>query len=228
MADKKITDLTELTTVDQNDLLVVVSSPAGTAITKKVRASSLFGNVSFITTVSSPAISVVRGTVTVNAAMTSSGTVAGGQFDATALAAATNTTYQYGVTATSYLSAAAANVTTEHAGAKFKLDVGNAGALITNTYGLIIAVANTGTRAAQPQAFVCLVENPSANSTLSTKYLFDVGQNGTANVSANTSAGANSNVLLTNCAATKTANMMLRCRFNGQDLWILASNVAPA
>lgn len=228
MADKKITDLLEATTIDQNDLLLAVISPAGTAVTKKVRASNLFNNVTFVTSATFPTISVVSGTATINAVMTVAGNVAAGVFNTTALATATNTTYQYGITASSYLSAAAANVKTEHAGAKFTLDVGNAGALIVNTYGMIVAVANTGTRAAQPTAFVSFVENPSANSTLSTKYLFDIGQNGTANVSANTSAGANASVLISNCASTKTANHMLRCRMNGVDMWLLASNVAPA
>lgn len=228
MADKKITDLTELTTPDQNDLLVIVSSPAGTAITKKIRVSSLMTGAAYITTSSSQTGAGVRGTITSNAVMTSSGNVAGGEFSVTATATSSNTTYQYGIFGRSSLTGATANVKTEHAGGKLILDVGNAASLITNTYGLIVQVANTGIRAAQPTAFVSFAENPSANSSLSTKYLFDIGQNGVANVSANTSAGANSNVMLSNCTPTKTANHMVLFRINGQDMWLLASNVAPA
>jgi hypothetical protein len=41
MADKKITELTALTSLSNDDLLVVVDDPAGTAVTKKITASNL-------------------------------------------------------------------------------------------------------------------------------------------------------------------------------------------
>lgn len=41
MADKKITELTALTTLSNDDLLVVVDDPSGTPVTKKITASNL-------------------------------------------------------------------------------------------------------------------------------------------------------------------------------------------
>lgn len=41
MADKKITQLTALTTLSNDDLLVVVDDPSGTPVTKKITASNL-------------------------------------------------------------------------------------------------------------------------------------------------------------------------------------------
>jgi hypothetical protein len=43
--NKKITELTELTSVDDNDLLVVVDDPTGTAVTKKIKRSNLVANI---------------------------------------------------------------------------------------------------------------------------------------------------------------------------------------
>jgi hypothetical protein len=41
MADKKITELTALTSVANSDVLVIVDDPAGTAVSKKVTADVL-------------------------------------------------------------------------------------------------------------------------------------------------------------------------------------------
>ena len=41
MADKKITELTALTTLSNDDLLVVVDDPSGTPVTKKITAANL-------------------------------------------------------------------------------------------------------------------------------------------------------------------------------------------
>lgn len=43
MADTKISALTELTTPDPNDLLVIVDDPSGTPVTKKITATNLSG-----------------------------------------------------------------------------------------------------------------------------------------------------------------------------------------
>ena len=44
MSDKKITQLTELTVLDNADLFVVVDDVAGTATTKKITAANLLAN----------------------------------------------------------------------------------------------------------------------------------------------------------------------------------------
>ena len=46
MADKakKISELTALTTISGDDLLVIVDDPAGTPVTKKVTVANLLGN----------------------------------------------------------------------------------------------------------------------------------------------------------------------------------------
>lgn len=41
MADKKITELTALTTLANEDLFVVVDDPSGTATTKKITAANI-------------------------------------------------------------------------------------------------------------------------------------------------------------------------------------------
>lgn len=43
MADAKITQLAELTTVDAGDLLPIVDDPSGSPVTKKITALNLFG-----------------------------------------------------------------------------------------------------------------------------------------------------------------------------------------
>jgi hypothetical protein len=45
MADKKITELTALTTLANEDLFVVVDDPSGTAVTKKITAATLLAAV---------------------------------------------------------------------------------------------------------------------------------------------------------------------------------------
>jgi hypothetical protein len=43
MADKKITQLTALTTPDRNDLLLIVDEPTGSPVSKKVKLGDIFG-----------------------------------------------------------------------------------------------------------------------------------------------------------------------------------------
>ena len=232
MADKKITELTELTALEQDDLFVVVDSPSSTPITKKITASSMFSNVTFITTGSAPEIAVMNGNLRANANTTAAvSQIAGGKFVVNATALSQNTGSQYGIYASSMLGELGANVKTEHAAAKFLLDVSNATGLIVNTYGMLVSVANTGARAAQPQAFIGFGEALSTTA-LSTKYLFDIGQNGLANVSANVHpvASANSNVsnFFGSCSSAATPTHKLRIRVNGADYFILLANTVNA
>lgn len=67
MAIKKITELAAANSVANSDLLVTVTSPSGSAATKKITVQNFFGNIS--TTV------VVNNTATVSSLTTTSGTV---------------------------------------------------------------------------------------------------------------------------------------------------------
>ena len=65
MADKKVTELTALTTTAGNDLLYIVDDPTGTPVSKKITTNDFFGAVA--------ANTVHNGTVTHNANTTLSG-----------------------------------------------------------------------------------------------------------------------------------------------------------
>lgn len=225
MADKKITELTELATIAQEDLFVVVDNPTGTPITKKISARSLFKTINFVTSTSErEGAAIVAVTSAGVATANANAVVAAGRFSTTANTSSTNTAYQYGITVRSELVGAAANVTTEHAGAKITLDVSNTAAVLANTYGLIVEMANTGTRTVNTQAFIAFAErNPVVGA--STLYLFDIGQNGTANVTANLTTGSGNTLnMLINSTATG-ATHKIKTRINGVDYWfVLSSN----
>ena len=230
MADKKITQLTELTTtLDQDDLLVVVDGPgSATPITKSIKTATLFGGATYLTTNNSPTRTLVNALITANGlAITAGSNTVAGKFEVNATPYGTNTEYQHAIVGVSRLSGTTASVTKQHSAAKFILDVSNAVSVITNTYNLILHNTNVGVRTQNTQAFIGMGEDSRGTSN-TTVYLFDIGLNGSANVSANTTVGANSLVMVTNCASTKTANHMIKIRVNGSDMWILASNVAPA
>lgn len=223
MADKKITQLTELTQIGQDDLFVVVSAPASTPITKSIKANKLFGSINYTTSSGTPTKSLVNSVLTV--AVNATGTVTAGQFVTDAQSGSSNTQYQYGVVVTSALSSAAANVAVQHAAGKFVLDVSNSTCLLTNTYVGLFHVANTGTRTANVEAFIGIGDAAANSTTAQTKYLFDIGLNATANVSRGAN-GANTTTLLSNTSngGTVAATHKLRVRVNGQDYFILLAN----
>lgn len=227
MADKKITELTPLTSLTPDDLFVVVDDPSGTPITKKIAAANIFGNgISYITNNTYKGAAVLRSVLTANvSANTTADTVVSGDFVVNATPTSVDTYYQYAVRATSALSGTTANVTKEHATAKFILDASNAGSLISNTYVGLFSVANTGTRTANVGAFVGFGDAASNSTSAQTLYLFDIGLGGAANVSANVSGGAAcSAVLFSNSAAS--VSHKLKVRINGGDYWLLLSNTA--
>jgi len=219
MANKKITELTALSaaSLSKDDVIPIVST-SGTPITKKISVGTLlstqasagapvYSNIVYSTTTSVPSVSLVKATLTsnVNAGATA---VTAGEFNVAAGNASANTTYLYGLRVSTAM-VAGANVFTEHAVAKLTLDVGNVASLITNTYGLVISHANTGTRAAAPRAFLCLTESVQTNS-LSTQYLFELSQNGAGNVSSAVFADA----------VSTTIAKKLKVRINGTDYFI--------
>jgi hypothetical protein len=226
MADKKITELTELGTIAQEDLFVVVDNPTGTPITKKITSASLFSTINFTTSTTTKEFIPITATLVAaaNTALANS-VLATAKFLTTANALSGNTPYQYGIIARSSLTAPTANVKSEHAAGKFTVDVSNAASLIANTYGLIVEFANTGVRTQNTQAFISFAERSQGVSN-STLYLIDVGQNGTANVTANLTTGSgNTNYMLINSTAVAAATHKLKIRVNGADFWLLiASN----
>lgn len=228
MADKKITELTELTALADVDLFVVVDDPTGTPITKKILSRNVFGNgVSFTTNSTFQSATVLKSILTANVSANgaTANTLIAGDFVVNATPTSTQSQQQYALRATSALSGANAQTTAEHAVTKLILDVSNATSVIANTSVLRLVVANTDTRVSNVQSFISFGDVAANSTTAQTKYLFDIGQNGS--VSANTSAGANSVVLLSN-TADKTVTHTIKVRVNGQDMWLLLSNTAPA
>lgn len=233
MADKKITELTILSDIAQNDRLVIVDDPDGTPITKQITVSKFFGNVNFITDSTTRGLSLIKSQITANANADSAtaNTVVAGDFIVTSTAASSNTEYQYGLRVTSGLSTNTAKITKQHAAAKFILDVSsNAAAnVIANTYSVVFQVSNTAGRNANVQAFIGIGDTAANSTTAQTLYLMDVGLNGTANVSANVSVNSNSLVMLTTSQfsgsqANSTPTHKIKVRINGADYWLLASN----
>jgi len=225
MADKKITELTQLTALDPADLFVVVDDPTGTPITKRIAASDIFGNgISYITTSTTRGATVLRSILTanVNANTASANTLIAAEFITNATATSANSEYQYAMRASSKLAASTSYVGKEHAVAKFVLDVSNAASLIANTYGAIIQVANTGVRAQNVTSFLRLEDlvAPAAGTTTNqTLFLFDA--NGvTSNV---TSTGNNDVLLSKNSASSLPADRTIKIRINGDTLYLLAS-----
>lgn len=232
MPDKKITELTEAPQLAQNDLFVVVTDTAGTPITKKITASTVFEKgVRFVTNGTYAGKIAFRSLLTANVSAsnmdTGNTTVVAGEFITNATPTSVSTLYQYGVRAVSALSGATANVATEHAVAKFVLDVSNSGSLITNTYVALLHVANTDTRVANVQAFIGFGDAAANSTTAQTRYLLDIGLNGAANVSVST-AGPNTTTLLSNTSngGTVAATHKVRVRINGADYWLLAANAS--
>lgn len=226
MADKKITELTELTALADVDLFVVVDDPAGTPITKKILSRNVFGNgVSFTTNATFQSATVLKSVLTANVSANgaSANTLIAADFLVNATATSTQSHKQYALRATSALSAAAAQTTIEHASAKLVLDVSNAATVIANTSVLRLEVANTGTRVSNVQSFISFADIAANSTTAQTLYLFDVGQNGNVSVS---TAGANVTTLLSNTSngGTVGATHKLRIKVNGTDYWVLLAN----
>ena len=87
MADKKVSELTAITNLTTDDLIMVVNDPAGTASSRKVTVGNLFGNVAVITKHSSnttfTANTTFNGTtMTVSANLMYNGTNIGSKFAA--------------------------------------------------------------------------------------------------------------------------------------------------
>lgn len=226
MADKKITELTELTTLADVDLFVVVDDPAGTPITKKILARNVFGNgASFTTNATFAGATVLRSTLTANVSAESAtaNTLIAADFLVNATSTSANSHNQFAMRATSKLAAAESKVALEHAAAKLVLDVGPATNVVSNTSVLRLVVANTGARVSNVQSFISFGDAAANSTTAQTKYLFDIGQNGS--VSANLTSNTNATTLFST-SATGAATHKLRVRINGDDYFLLVANTA--
>lgn len=203
MADKKITELTALTSLSQDDLFVVVDDPEGIPITKRITAGNIFANVNFS--------SVASTTNAVGIKVTSKATTA-------------NISSEFIGAKVSLVIANAA--VTQLGSGSGNVDFYGLSIEHSNT------VSRLNSNSA-PIAFFNLSESAnatSANAQLSTTFLMDLGRNGLGNVSFGT---ANSNTLTMvtpsdfgGTAANSTPTHKIKIRINGTSYWLLASNTA--
>lgn len=122
-----------------------------------------------------------------------------------------------------------ANSNVVQAATEVRLDAGNNSIASTNAYGVIInhTIANTSyARTAAPIAYLGIKENAGANASFKTSYLFDIGLQGTANVSGNGSA-ANVDAVLAATTNAAAATHTLKIQVNGTDYWLLLSDIGP-
>lgn len=214
-ADKKITALTALTNPSSDDLLLVVDDPGGTPISKKITVGQFVANLTH-TTASSAMTDALKMTLTANNSHVGN-TISAGVFIVQKSGNFTGNT-QFAIRAESKLQSSGANVTGIHAAAFFNLDVGES-ANTGNAYGIVIESGkanNSWTRAVAPQAFIAFGERSSA--TQPTKYLFDIGLSGTANVSGTAAGTSNANILM--AASDTTITRKLSIRVNGTQYFI--------
>jgi len=121
-----------------------------------------------------------------------------------------------------------ANSVAVQAAVEARLDAGNNAVGSTNAYGVLInhTIANTAyARCTAPVAFLGIKETVGANADFATSYLFDVGLQGTANVSED--SVANADVILAPTANVAAATHTVKFQINGTDYWFLVSDVGP-
>jgi hypothetical protein len=228
MADKKVTQFTEHTTpVIGADLLPMIGNTAGTPTNYKVQIKNFISQLQIDLPQTAYSALKVTASPTANAAAVQAaaefGIVANSSIGATSLD-------RYGLLVSNKIQNGNSSITGRMVAAMFTLDSGNSATLNTNTYGIIINHALDGNvataRVTAPRAFVAVMDDAGTNAAARTTYLFDVGAQGKP-VSSNTGT-ANGQVIFTKVGASSTPSHVLRITVNGTDLWLLASNVAPA
>jgi len=226
MADKKISQLDErVTDVLGADILPLVGNTTTTPTNSRVQVKNLLGRLALELPQTSWSGIKLTAAVVANGI---SATLAAGEFAIVANSTSVYTVQsRYGLIVRNEIQNNTSNVTGQFAAALFKLDLANSNFAAANTFGVVIDHAlDTGVaagRRANPRAYLAIKEGaPAAGRP--TLYLFDIGAQGNV-VSANTSADAN---VVFSRTVDKVVNRTLKINVNGEDIWILASNVAPA
>jgi len=226
MADKKTTQFTEqVTAFTGADLVPTIANTAGTPENRKVQIKNfLQWTVDFPQTT----FSLVKLTSNV-AANGTSATLAGAEFILQANSASSFTTRdRLGLIVRNRIQNGNSNITGQFAGLMVQIDTGNSNCVAANTYGVVIDhTLNTSvasTRTVSPYAFIAVKDKPGTGGAATT-YLLDIGAQGNT-VSADV---ANNNLtVMYSKTGTQPATHMVRCRINGADVWLLASNTGPA
>lgn len=225
MSDKKVTQLTErVTSVLGVDLMPIVGNTAGTPANLRVQVKNFLSGLAIDLPQTTFSAFKLTANVVANAV---SATLVGGEVTLQANSAASFTVRdRVGLIVRNQILNGNSNVTGMMWGAHIALDTGNSNCAAANTFGLVVehTIANTAwSRLVKPRAYFAVKEQAGAGGN-TTSYLMDIGAQG-ALVSANTSADAN---VVFSRTADKTANRTLKLHVNGEDIWVLASNSAPA
>jgi hypothetical protein len=223
MADKKITQNTEkVSAVIGTDVLPIVGNTATTPTNYKVQVKNFLSN--FQIDLPQTTLSALKLTASVTAASVAA-TLAAGEFNCVANSSIGVTVRdRYGLIVSNKILNGNSIVTGQMAAAMFTLDSGNSVTAAANTYGIIVNHALDAAftaRVTPPRAFVAVSDDAGTNAAARTTYLFDLKA-----VSSNTGT-ANAGVVFSR-TADKVATHTLKLVIEGQDVWILCSNTAPA
>ena len=225
MADRKISQLTErVGSVIGADLLPIVGNVASAPTNFRVQVKNFLSGLAIDLPQTTFSSLKVTANVTANS---TTATLIGADFTVQANSSI-NVTVQdrVGLRVTNQILNGNSNVTGMMWGLHVKLDTGNSNCVAANTFGFVVehTIANTAwARAVKPRAYIAVKEQAGASGN-ATSYLMDIGAQGNT-VTANTTADAN---VVFSRTADKTANRTLKLNVNGEDIWLLASNSAPA
>lgn len=228
MPDKKVTQQTEhITPVLGVDLLPMVANVATTPTNYKVQVKNFLSQLE----IDLPQTTFSSLKVTAKVVANSNTVIqTAGEFNMLANSAAqVNALDRYGMVVTNKIQNSNTTIFGRIAAAMFTLDTANSNTVASNTYGVVVAhLTDSGFAAArlkQPQAYIGISEDPGSNAAARTKYLMELGVGG-LNVSQD---AANNNVsVVFSKTSDRTSTHTIRCRINGQDVWLLASNTGPA
>ncbi len=225
MADKKTTQFTEqITAFTGADLIPLVANTAGTPENRKVQIKNFLQ-----WTVDFPQTTFSLAKLTANVAANGvAATLAAAEFILQANSASSFTTRdRLGLIVRNQIQNGNSNITGQFAGLLVQIDTGNSNSVAANTYGMVIDhtlnVSVATARAVSPYAFIAVKDKPGVGGAATT-YLLDIGAQGNT-VSANTSANAG---VMFSPKGSAALSHVLKIRVNGTDMWLLASNVAPA
>jgi hypothetical protein len=227
MPDKKITQSTEhITPILGIDVLPMVANTTTTPTNYKVQVKNFLSQI--VIDLPQTVFSALKITAAVTA--DANATQTAGEFNMLAnssmSAAGLN---RYGLVSTNKIQNGNTVISGQIAAALFVLDTGNSNTIAANTFGIMINHALDANVAAarkiQPRAYVAILEDAGSNVAAQTKYLMDIGALGKP-VSAD-AANTNVNVVFSK-TADKIATHTVKVCINGQDVWLLASNTAPA